>query len=261
MLTPQPPLGMLVDPTVDQRINLIVGGFALLALVFALVHWARSKRPTVLMLFLAGGCMAVFEPMVDTVGACWFPSNSLTAFTAWGRPLPLWLVTSYFFYFGIGVGAMWIAMTRGVTRAQVWGMFIIGLFGDLAFEKTLLLFDPYIYYGWQPLMWGKFPLWWAPVNALVPLIAAAAVYRMADFLKGWRIILIVPIVLTASAVGNAAAGWPSWMVINTDVGFAYTQVGGLISFALAFWFTSLIALLVATKDAPQKSASTAFATA
>lgn len=261
MLTPQPPLDMLVDPTVDLRINLIVGSFALIALIFSLVHWAKSKRPTVLMLFFAGGSMAVFEPMVDTVGACWFPINSLTAFTAWGRPLPVWLVLSYFFYFGIGVSAMWIAMTRGVTRGQVWMMFIAGIFGDLIFEKTLLLYDPYIYYGWQPLLWGKFPLWWAPVNALVPLLAAAAVYRMAPLLQGWRIVLIVPIGLTASAVANAAAGWPSWTVINTDVGFVWTQVGGLLSVALAFWFTSLIAMAVATRDVPGKAAKPAFATA
>jgi hypothetical protein len=91
MLIPQPPIDMLVDKNAEWVITAALGIIALGALIYSLVQWARTGRPIMTLLFVAGGFMMIFEPMVDTVGACWFPSNSWVGFEAWGRPLPVWL--------------------------------------------------------------------------------------------------------------------------------------------------------------------------
>jgi hypothetical protein len=257
MLVPQPPLDMVVNKEAEFWITASLGVIALAALLYSLWHWKRSGRPVFLLLYIAGGAMMIFEPLVDTVGACWFPANSYVAFHAYGRPIPVWLCCAYFFYFGIGVGAIWAQMRRGITRQQLWVVFIIGMLADLVFEKVLLVFDPYVYYGYQPLLFGKFPLWWMAVNALIPIVAAAVIYRFEDMLSGWRHLWIVPIVLTASATTNAGVGWPAWFVINTNVGPVLTQFGGIATFALAFAAIAIIGRFVA-RDAADRVTAAAF---
>lgn len=240
MLVPPPPLDMLVDKTHEFWITVTLGGFALLALVYSIIQWKQSGRPVVLLMFLSGGLMMVFEPLVDTVGGCWFAHNSWIAFTAWGRPIPVWLCLAYFFYFGIGVGTLWMAMHRGMTRRTLWIAFAAAMVGDFIFETILLTYDPYAYYGYQPLRVNKFPLWWAAVNGLIPVVFAAVVYHIDAYLKGWRYLAIVPVALTTSIAVNGAAGWPSWTVINTEFPWAITQAGGVLTFVLAFWIMSVV---------------------
>jgi len=245
MLTPQPPLDMAVDKTAELGITIALAGIVAVALVFSFIDWFRTGRPLVLLLMVSGGAIMVFEPMVDTVGACWFPSNSWTAFTAWGRPLPVWLCLAYFFYFGIATSVIWKALRSGLTRRQIWLMFCAAMLGDLIFETVLLTMNPYVYYGYQPLLLGKFPLWWMAVNAAIPLVLAALIYRFDSYFRGWRTLLVIPLALTTSAAVNAAVGWPSWLVINTDVGWVLTQVGGLATFAAACAVVNLVAAAVA----------------
>ena len=242
ILIPQPPFASAIDPTLQFWVTAAMAAAMLVALCYSLLQWRTSGRPTFLLLFLGGGAMMAFEPLVDTVGACWVPErNSWVVFRAYGRPLPLWLCLTYFFYFGIGVGVTWQLMRRGLTRAQLWGLFAAGIAADFVLEATLLHFDTYYYYGWQPLVILKFPLWWGPVNSLITMIAGAVVLRFEAYLTGgWRQLVIIPLTLTVSAAGNTIAGWPSWFVINTDVGFFWTQLGGLATFALAAWYMSLV---------------------
>jgi hypothetical protein len=69
------------------------------------------------------------------------------------------------------------------------------------------------------------------------------------FTNGWRQLLVIPVALTVSAAGNTIAGWPSWFVINTDVGFLWTQVGGLATFALSAWFMWMVIEVVGQASA------------
>ncbi len=113
-------------------------------------------------------------------------------------------------------------------------------------ESTLLHFNSWVYYGAQPLVVLKFPFWWGPVNALIVMSVAACVYRLDSHLgHGWRQLQIVPIVLTANAVCNAAAGWPSWFVINSTTNPVLVQAGGILSCILAGWFMSILVKAVA----------------
>ncbi len=242
ILIPQPPFSAAIDPTVQYWVTSFMAVAMVLALLYALIQWRQSRRPTFLLLFVGGGAMMALEPLVDTVGACWYPEhNSWVVFSAYGRSLPLWLCLCYFFYFGIGVGVTWQLMRRGLTRGQLWALFFAGILGDFALEAILLHFDTYIYYGWQPLVVLKFPLWWGPVNSLITMIAGAVILRFERVLThGWQQLLIIPVTLTVSAAGNTIAGWPSWLVINTDVGSLWTQIGGLASCALSAWFMWMV---------------------
>jgi hypothetical protein len=244
MLTPQPPLDMVVDKTAEMGITVALAGIVAVALVLSFIDWSRTGRPLVLLLMVSGGVIMIFEPMVDTVGGCWFPSNSWTAFSAWGRPMPVWLCLAYFFYFGIATAAIWKAFRNGLTQRQIWLVFCAAMLGDLIFETVLLTMNPYVYYGHQPLVLGKFPLGWMAVNAAIPLVLAALIYWFDSYFRGWRTLAVIPLALTTSAAVNAAVGWPSWLVVNTDVGWVLTQVGGLATFAAAGAVVRLVAAVV-----------------
>jgi hypothetical protein len=128
----------------------------------------------------------------------------------------------------------------------LWLLFIAGIIGDFVLEAILLHFDTYYYYGWQPLVVLKFPMWWGAVNSLITMVAGAVVYRYEEFLThGWSQLQIVPIALSISAAGNTVAGWPSWLVINTDLGPATTQLGGILTFVAAVWVMGWVIKYVA----------------
>jgi hypothetical protein len=241
-LIPQPPFGAVMDPTLQFWVTSVVAAATLSALIYAIIHWRSSGKPTFLLLFLSGGAMMIVEPLVDTASACWFPRvNSWVVFYGYGRPLPLWLCLDYFFYFGIGVGVTWQLMRRGLTRNQLWLLFAGGIIGDFVMEAILLHYNTYYYYGWQPLVVLKFPFWWGPVNSIIVMVAAAVITRFeAQLTSGWRQLQIIPILLTVSTGMNCAAGWPSWLVINTPVGPFLTQVGGIATFALSSWFMWMV---------------------
>ena len=238
---PLAPINTAIDASVQRNVTIVMGVIAAATLIFALVWWARTGRPTFLLLFIAGGLMMLFEPMVDTVGAVWFPKEgSNVAFTLYGRPIPVWLCFTYFVYFGLGVSSAYLVLRRRATPGVLWALWGAAMLGDFVLEATLLHFDTYIYYGDQPLVLAKFPLWWAPVNGLIVVVTATVVYRFDAELRGVRTLLIVPIALTCSAAVNAAAGWPSWLVLNSEMGWVPRQLGGLASWALAAWFVHLL---------------------
>lgn len=247
MLIPQPPMDLPIDKQAELVITSSLAVIAVLGVCYALYHWARSGRPVMLLLFFAGGLMMVFEPLVDTVGACWFSKDSWIAFEAWGRPLPVWLCLAYFFYFGIASSMFWLALKRGMSSTQIWISLFSAMIGDLLFESALLTVDPYTYYGNQPMLLPNgFPLWWMTVNATIPMVLGAIVYKFDDFFRGLRALTIIPLGLAVSSAVNSAVGWPSWTVINTDFGWVATQLGGVLSFVFCFCIVKLITVAVAS---------------
>jgi hypothetical protein len=262
MVLPKIPLNSAITPSTQTAVTATMAAFAVGALIYSLYHWRRTGKPVFLMMFIAGGAMMAMEAAVDTVGGCWFPRiHSWVVFTAYGRPIPLWLCLAYFFYFGILGGVFWTVMRRGISAPGVWGLFLVGIVGDAIFEMILLHFHTYICYGGQPLRILRFPFWWAPVNSLIVVVAAGALTRFEDYFRGARALLIIPMAVSASAAVNALAGWPSWLVINSKMPWLPRQLGGLLTFVIAGWFVSLVAKLIATpapaEPAPPGSVSSA----
>jgi hypothetical protein len=241
VVLPKIPIHTSITPSTQAAVTATMAAFAAGALIYSLYHWRRSGKPVFLALFVAGGCMMAMEAFVDTVGGCWFPrGHSWVVFTAFGRPIPVWLCLAYFFYFGILGGLFWTVMRRGVTGRVVWGLFLIGVAGDAIFEMILLHFHTYIYYGGQPLRVLRFPFWWGAVNSLIVVVVSGAVARLETYLTGRRAVLIIPIAVSGSAAVNAVAGWPSWLVINSKMPAFPRQLGGVLTYVIAAWIVSLV---------------------
>jgi hypothetical protein len=230
---PVPPYDATVSDTVETTVTTVMASLAAAALVFALVYWWRTGRPTILALFFAGGAMMLLEPFVDVVGGCWHPNDLARVFTLWDRPMPVWLCLTYFVYFGVGGGLTWMVVRRGVSSKVLWALFASGAVGDTVMEMVLMHWNTYVYYGEQPLVVLKFPLWWAAVNSAIDVAVAVAIVRFEPHLRGVRAVLIIPLAMAVSAAVNTVAGWPSWTAINSNIGGLGGAVLGVATFVVA----------------------------
>jgi hypothetical protein len=242
---PQPPIDMAMPETAQLWFTVFL--FLPLAVLvpLGLRLWIRDHEP-ILLLCLLGGSLAMFlEPVVDVLGLVWFPrENQWVLFETFGRPIPVLMAFVYAWYVG-GQGYLaWRVFQRGVTRRQVFQLYATFALLNAIIETPGLIADVYTYYGRQPFDFWGFPLWWAAVNAAMPVMVGALVYRLAPYLTGWRLLGTVALVPMADGVVNGAVGWPTWVALNTGMPSLITWTAGAVTIGLACFLVWIISLAV-----------------
>ena len=248
---PVPPVEAIAPTTFSSACTIFYGLCALGGLVFALKNWRDSGRPILLLILIGGGLTVFDEPFVDLIGAAWHPRlGHAVVFETFGRPIPWWMVTAYFAFFGVLGSVNYLAFAKGATMKAIRLWFLIPMFIDVLIEEIMLSQDLYLYYGAQPLilLW-KLPMWWVPCNSIGEFIGISLVVLTAPHLKGWKLLAIPLMIPLADMVGYAAVALPSWTVINTPVPYWANQLAGIGTFLLAFLIVQGISLVLAT-DSP-----------
>jgi hypothetical protein len=225
------------DAAVAHWVFIIASAAVLLLLLYALRDWQRSKSPILALILLGGALTNVMEPFVDITGGCWHPIiHQDRLFAIMGHPMPVWLLPTYAAYFGVLPMCMVVNFRKGITCRAMWLWFLVPVIADIILEEGLFGISGgnlYAYYGNQPLRVHVFPIWWAPVNAIGVYVSAIALVLAAPHLRGWRLAL-VPLFTPLLYCGvGALAGFPSYVVINSDFPYLATQLGGVASFVLA----------------------------
>jgi hypothetical protein len=104
---------------------------------------------------------------------------------------------------------------------------------DAVLENIGLYLKVFLYYGEQPLQFGKFPLWWGAINSTTPIILAIVVVILRPYLTGWRVWLVVPLAPAVGAAVNAGCGWITWNAINnTEVPVPLVWAAGCVTVGL-----------------------------
>jgi hypothetical protein len=154
---------------------------------------------------------------------------------------------AYVWFFGGRAMLIWHLMEQG--RAQDprwlykhWGLvFVI----DAVLENIGLYLGVFLYYGEQPLKFGKFPLWWGAINSTTPIVLAALVLVLRPHLTGWKIAWVVPLSPAVAAAVNSGLGWITWNAINnTALPAAVVWGAGFLTVAQALVLLYLIRALV-----------------
>jgi hypothetical protein len=253
----QPPSGLEMNAVGQTIFTIGVTAVWVIAIALAVRHW-RRHHSTVPLLMLVGGTICIlFEPVVDVLGMCWFPrQNQWIGLEAFGRPIPMFMYPVYSWFVGGQAILVWYLLRRGMNRSQLWSCWFAIMAVNVVLETPGLLMDVYTYYGSQPFNpWGL-PLWWAPVNALMPIVAGYLVYRIAPLLQGWKTLLIVALLPMADGIANAATAWPVWLTLNTNLGMAATYPAAILSFGLGavlLWVVALGLPAGAPADAPERA--------
>ena len=240
---PAPPVSMQLDETTQLLFTIACGIPAVVALVLA-IRWRRTHGTWVPLLLLAGTLFLSFlEPVLDVLGLAWHPRDHQVVggiFETFGRPIPLFVILVYAWYFGAQAWLTWWRIERAGPK-QVWPLFGLFVLADLVLESPGTVFDAYTYYGHQPLdVWG-FPLYWAVLNAVAPVTTGAIVYALRpDLKRGWRSLVVVPVAVMGSSMSYLAVGLPVFSALNTGEGLAVTTAAALATVGLAFLYVALL---------------------
>ncbi len=252
-LPPTAPVEMAMPQQAQLWMNGISWALVAIMLVLALIYWRRAGTP-IGIFFLAGGALTTLnEPIVDVLGKCWFPAiGAWVLIKAWNFTIPLHMLPIYAWYVGGQAFVAYRVFKNGISSRGVFGLYLLFAIINIALEVPgLNMPQPmYSYFGEQPFVIAKFPLWWTFVNALMPLTIAGLVYRLGDILNGWRMLLIIPLCWMTAAATNGAIAAPVWVAINLQSGsLAISTAAGFVSLGLGLMVCFGVSLLVSRDSA------------
>ncbi|MHB8693940.1 MAG: hypothetical protein ACYDHH_22095 [Solirubrobacteraceae bacterium] len=244
---PQPPVHDVMPKTAEWLFTAALLAMTCIALVIAVRQLAVRKDPLLLYCVIGGALGALFEPIVDVLGMCFLKEHgAIGTYTYLGRTIPLYLLFAYPWYNGGLAYLYYRLMQRGVSTRTLFALWAATGVADVLEETPGILAHTYLYYGKQPFdIWG-FPLWWAFVNPLMPLLAGALIYRLRPRIgEGWKLLGIIPLIPMAGAMVNAATATPVWITLNlTHTSYLWTYLGGLATLVLALYSVWIISCAV-----------------
>jgi len=238
--------------TAKWLFTLWAGGFALLVLPYCLYRIVRYRDPIALLAWVGGFIVSLGEPMLDTLGHLWWPTNLPgPAFTAFHLDVPLLIPPCYVFFVAMTGYFAYRMFLRGLTVGGVflvWGAIACT---DLLLEFPGVLADVYRYYGTQPFYFGSFPLHWAWLNGTGMLCVGFVLWLVVPRLHGWQLGLVV-LAPTVGFLGSyGITAWPAFLALNADVSKPVMHAIDLLSLALCLLVVWAIANVVARRsDAP-----------
>jgi hypothetical protein len=216
------------------------------AVAYGIHDWRKAKSPTFLLLVLGGGLAVPFEPFNDILGGCWHPIiGQAPVFELMGRPMPLWVVMIYFAYYGVQAAVTYRILRSGISTRYMWLLFVVPTVVDIGLEVVLMRWDLYYYYGNQPLLFFKFPLYWAVANSAVVFGAAVVAVFAEPFLRGAKRLATALIVPLSDAAFAPLVVFPSAMALNSELPAWATQASGVASFVIAFMLVRIAVYVLA----------------
>ena len=230
---PLPPQGMVM-PEKLQQIGLAVWGIIALAyLLYALVHWYRTRSPLAILLFLGGAIAYLNEPIVDVLGLVWHPRLSQAVALDTFGPVPLWGWPCYMIFWGSMSYILLRLAQNGITRKAFW-IAVLSFFAlDFAMEAPMIPLGLYYYYGDPPFVLLGLPSYWLVINATGPLLTVALLLRAPQFFQGWRLCLVPLLPMTTDAMASIGIGWPIFSALNTPgVSLGMKWMAGALTIAL-----------------------------
>ncbi len=244
-----PPIDAVFDTSAGTTAVVVYGALALALMVWGMLD-ARRRVIVAAMLF-GGAITSCIEPLLDVVTGALHPIVGQPAvFSLMGRSIPLWVIVCYALYYG-GFGSInLIAFAKGVSRRGVWLWFLAPLLGDVLWEEVMLHYKLYYYYGNQPFVLIKFPLYQPAGNSTGELLGVTALFFMRPYLSGWRWFAAAALVMPLGGVmGFNAVCWPGFYAVHSNWPGWIVQLCGLMTWMLAALMVHLVSLLVA-RDSP-----------
>jgi hypothetical protein len=195
-------------PAAQQQSLLTVACvLAAFSLGYAIWFSWRERSAFPIFLFIGAGFSLIYEPMGDMLTKVAYPPvDQVSLFTSFGRPIPLWMLPNYVFFFCVPVLLLLQFVVRpGVTTRKWWLTYFGLVIFVTVFEQPGIANDSWRYYGTHEA-WSinSYPFWVGFVNAQSLFAIAAGVHLLRHFVlpKGASVLLVflVPILFVGSHV-------------------------------------------------------------
>ncbi len=239
-----------VMPQTFQTVSIFFwGGGVLAMLVYSIVKYNQDK--TLYPLFvLIGSLIAIpYEAVNNLLGHCLHPqTGQIVAVNVLDRPIPVWTMLAYSWYFAIPVVLIIEFMLKKgrFTPRKWWIAYAVSVLGAFLVELVFVKLGVWTYYGSnQPVkLFGTVPLWWGFVNGSSILSLTILVYLLhSHILKGAREWIFLPVLPMLVFIVHGAPSLPAWFAISSSMNKAVTNLGALGSVLLSLlvvWIGVLI---------------------
>ena len=233
---------ILAGPTEQLVAFALMAGAALCALLWSVVAGLRGG--TVLpLLALVGGLVALtLAPFWEINVQFVFASNAEpTAFTAFGRAIPLYLVFAFPAFFGWGSYLAYRLIKEDATRGQLLALPALFFLADAVIEIAGVQTGLWTYYGfhsWNPLGW---PIYIGVLNATIPLLGGWLLVLLDRRTRGPGKVATVLAAPTAYAGVYAAAGWPTWLALDATAAPVIVWLAGAVTILISIGVCWLVA--------------------
>ena len=240
MIPVPPPL----DPnTTALKLFTLYLGIPLAVFVVVAVRRLVHRREPLLLLLLIGGLVSSpLETVLCHNGLCTYPGRGQwTAISAYGVHVPVSTVFAYCFWFGGFTYVLVRMMQTGTPAQRFWRLFWALAAATLFVEyPSLWWMEGHRYYGKQPFWIGGLPLWWSFVNPMAPFLIAAVATKLLPYLRGPRAAALMLVVPMTGAAAHAMAGFPVWIALHSDHGYAATYPAGILTVGLTLFVMSIV---------------------
>jgi len=224
---------------------------ALATVAFSLRE-ARRSHDLVPIFLLAGAAIAIlYEPLGDALVLAFYPVRHQTGWISmFGHQVPLFIEILYFWYFCPFVLLFMRLARRGFTVRGWWALWGGTYLFCAAFEVLGLHLKTWLYYGPQPLVVLRLPLW-VPFTYVSFLFAIAAgvtgIVTGLDRRHHWLVVPAVPLLLAAS---HAATSFPGASALYSTRNHTVILLACLGSIVTAALLAYTLRLPFARKPAP-----------
>ena len=222
-------------PGTAQDVLLVTMSLAAVAAVAFSVRECRRRSDLIPAFVLLGAAIAIaYEPLGDFLVLAFYPvHHSIGWVSMLGHKVPLFIEILYLWYFVPFVLLFMRLAERGFTARRWWTLWGGTYLFCSAFEVLGLHLKTWLYYGPQPMVVLKLPIW-VPFTYVSFLFAiGAGVYCITRGLERrhhWLVVPAVPILLAAS---HAAASFPGASALYSTRNGTVLFLGGLGSIAVA----------------------------
>jgi hypothetical protein len=224
-IQPAPLFTSQVSPTL---VLCLFGSLTAVAFLYGLRLAFRTRDIMPVVVCLGALVGALNEPIYDLLGKIVYADNATTAFTAFNRDVPLFLVIGYVPWVGGLPYVIARMMAAGVSRARL-HLIALGSFVSVtAVESIGTGLGAWKYYGEPPLK----ILGVAPMMAPVPIVAGLLLYALGAHVHGRHRAWLFAVPCVALPAVYASCGFPMYVALHADVGKPVQYLAGAATLAL-----------------------------
>jgi hypothetical protein len=186
------------------------------SIVVAVVETYRLRSPLPAVVFVSAALWLPNEPFVDAIIGFQYASDSpVILFTLWGRVIPLEV---------LGVGAMFFLFPWAIYRmvllrlpmSRIVGVCFLAGIIDWVMEWAAIHWKVFEYYGNNPSRILGLPITSMAQNCFIYALMAAAILLAAPHLRGWRMLLFIPVIPGLYLGGAAMCTWPAYLALHAN---------------------------------------------
>jgi hypothetical protein len=186
------------------------------SIVVAVVETHRLRSPLPAIVFVSAALWLPNEPFIDSILGFQYAGDSpAILFTLWDRDIPVG---------ALGIGAMFFlfpwAIYRMVLQSVPTARIVCVCVGagvfDWFLEWAAIHWGVFEYYGNNPSRILGLPVTSMAQNCFIYALMAAAILVAAPHLRGWRMMLFIPVIPGIYLGGAVMCTWPAYLALHAN---------------------------------------------